>query len=166
MARQRHGVPSRPPRTKKTPDKLGGAISTGRMDTIFALSSGSPPAAIALVRVSGVDAGAALEALAGRRPVPRRGGRIRGPRRRAAGPVRRGRRGRRQAARGAHRRQIQDQDPLRRGAVARQVGLPILDPGRFFQGFPDIIQYRFFHMLFNLLIGQAFPLCIKQFALD
>lgn len=41
-------------------------------DTIFALSSGSPPAAIAIVRVSGPDAGAALEALAGPLPEPRR----------------------------------------------------------------------------------------------
>ncbi|HYD24678.1 MAG TPA: tRNA uridine-5-carboxymethylaminomethyl(34) synthesis GTPase MnmE [Croceibacterium sp.] len=42
------------------------------MDTIFALSSGPPPAGIAVVRVSGSAAGAALEALAGRRPPPRR----------------------------------------------------------------------------------------------
>lgn len=42
------------------------------MDTIFALSSGAPPAAIAVVRVSGPRAGAALEALAGRVPEPRR----------------------------------------------------------------------------------------------
>ncbi|MEQ8312411.1 MAG: tRNA uridine-5-carboxymethylaminomethyl(34) synthesis GTPase MnmE [Sphingopyxis sp.] len=41
-------------------------------DTIFALSSGMPPAAIAVVRVSGPRAGAALEALAGRLPAPRR----------------------------------------------------------------------------------------------
>lgn len=40
-------------------------------DTIFALSSGSPPAAIAVVRVSGPQAGAALAALAGRLPRPR-----------------------------------------------------------------------------------------------
>jgi tRNA modification GTPase len=40
-------------------------------DTIFALSSGRPPAAIAVVRVSGPRAGAALEALAGRIPAPR-----------------------------------------------------------------------------------------------
>jgi len=40
-------------------------------DTIFALSSGSPPAAIAVVRISGPAAGAALAALAGRLPEPR-----------------------------------------------------------------------------------------------
>ena len=41
-------------------------------DTIFALSSGSPPAAIAVVRISGPSAGAALSSLAGRVPEPRR----------------------------------------------------------------------------------------------
>ncbi|MBW8784464.1 MAG: tRNA uridine-5-carboxymethylaminomethyl(34) synthesis GTPase MnmE, partial [Novosphingobium sp.] len=41
-------------------------------DTIFALSSGAPPAAIAVVRVSGPKAGAALAVLAGRLPPPRR----------------------------------------------------------------------------------------------
>lgn len=41
-------------------------------DTIYALSSGLPPAAIAIVRVSGPDAVATLEALAGVRPEPRR----------------------------------------------------------------------------------------------
>lgn len=41
-------------------------------DTIFALSSGSPPAAIAVVRISGAEAGAALSALARRRLPPRR----------------------------------------------------------------------------------------------
>ncbi len=40
-------------------------------DTIFALSSGTPPAAIAVVRISGTAAGEALEALAGSRPEPR-----------------------------------------------------------------------------------------------
>ena len=40
-------------------------------DTIFALSSGRPPAAIAVVRVSGPRAGAALQALIGRIPAPR-----------------------------------------------------------------------------------------------
>jgi tRNA modification GTPase len=40
-------------------------------DTIFALSSGSPPAALAVVRVSGPRADSALEALAGKRPEPR-----------------------------------------------------------------------------------------------
>jgi tRNA modification GTPase len=41
-------------------------------DTIYALSSGAPPAAIALVRISGARADAALEALTGKRPEPRR----------------------------------------------------------------------------------------------
>jgi tRNA modification GTPase len=41
-------------------------------DTIFALSSGSPPAAVAVVRISGPGADAALVALAGRLPEPRR----------------------------------------------------------------------------------------------
>jgi len=40
-------------------------------DTIFALSSGSPPAAVAVVRISGPGAEAALEALAGKTPEPR-----------------------------------------------------------------------------------------------
>ncbi|MGZ8284964.1 MAG: tRNA uridine-5-carboxymethylaminomethyl(34) synthesis GTPase MnmE [Allosphingosinicella sp.] len=40
-------------------------------DTIFALSSGSPPAALAVVRISGPRADSALEALAGRLPQPR-----------------------------------------------------------------------------------------------
>jgi tRNA modification GTPase len=40
-------------------------------DTIYALSSGSPPAAIAVVRISGPRAHAALEALTGKRPEPR-----------------------------------------------------------------------------------------------
>jgi tRNA modification GTPase len=41
-------------------------------DTIFALSSGRPPAAIAVVRISGPQAGAALTELVGRIPEPRR----------------------------------------------------------------------------------------------
>jgi tRNA modification GTPase len=41
-------------------------------DTIFALSSGSPPAAIAVVRISGPNADAALQALAGTLPKTRR----------------------------------------------------------------------------------------------
>ncbi|WP_095013310.1 tRNA uridine-5-carboxymethylaminomethyl(34) synthesis GTPase MnmE [Tsuneonella mangrovi] len=41
-------------------------------DTIFALSSGAPPAAIAVVRVSGARAHESIEALAGRVPEPRR----------------------------------------------------------------------------------------------
>ena len=40
-------------------------------DTIFALSSGRPPAAIAVVRVSGPRAGDTVVALAGRLPMPR-----------------------------------------------------------------------------------------------
>jgi tRNA modification GTPase len=42
-----------------------------REQTIFALSSGRPPSAIALVRVSGPQAGTALRALAGKIPPPR-----------------------------------------------------------------------------------------------
>ena len=41
------------------------------MDTIFALSSGQPPAAIAVLRVSGPQAGEALAVLAGGLPEPR-----------------------------------------------------------------------------------------------
>jgi len=41
-------------------------------DTIFALSSGSPPAAIGVIRISGPRAGEALTTLAGRLPEPRR----------------------------------------------------------------------------------------------
>ena len=41
-------------------------------DTIFALSTGSPPAAVAIVRISGPGADRALESLAGRLPEPRR----------------------------------------------------------------------------------------------
>lgn len=42
-----------------------------REQTIFALSSGRPPSAIAIVRVSGPQAGTALVALAGKMPAPR-----------------------------------------------------------------------------------------------
>jgi tRNA modification GTPase len=42
-----------------------------RDQTIFALSSGRPPSAIALVRVSGTQAGTVLTALARKLPVPR-----------------------------------------------------------------------------------------------
>src|SRR4030081_2730664 len=42
-----------------------------REQTIFALSSGRPPSAIAMVRISGSRAGEAFESIAGRRPVPR-----------------------------------------------------------------------------------------------
>lgn len=41
-------------------------------DTIFALSSGAPPAAIAIIRISGVSAFDAVRALVGRVPQPRR----------------------------------------------------------------------------------------------
>src|SRR3982075_773264 len=42
-----------------------------REQTIFALSSGRPPSAISIVRVSGPQAGAALTLLAGKVPAPR-----------------------------------------------------------------------------------------------
>ena len=48
---------------------MNGAQSLG--DTIFALSSGSPPAAVAIIRSSGPHAFAAAEALAGPLPPPR-----------------------------------------------------------------------------------------------
>lgn len=44
------------------------------MDTIFAVSSGAPPAAIAVLRLSGARAFAAVEALAGDLPPPRHAG--------------------------------------------------------------------------------------------
>lgn len=43
-------------------------------DTIFALSSGRPPAALAIVRISGRDALAAARTLCGSLPAPRRAG--------------------------------------------------------------------------------------------
>src|SRR6478736_7560136 len=43
-----------------------------REQTIFALSSGRPPSAISIVRVSGAQAGAALTSLAGQIPMPRK----------------------------------------------------------------------------------------------
>jgi tRNA modification GTPase len=45
---------------------------TTERDTIFALSSGRPPAAIAVIRISGPRARVALERLIGRVPQPRR----------------------------------------------------------------------------------------------
>ncbi len=50
-------------------------------DTIFALSSGRPPAAIAVVRISGPRAGDALTALGVKIPAPRKAGlaRVRDP---------------------------------------------------------------------------------------
>ncbi|MDB5687659.1 MAG: tRNA uridine-5-carboxymethylaminomethyl(34) synthesis GTPase MnmE [Rhizorhabdus sp.] len=47
-----------------------GALSIG--DTIFALSSGQPPAGIAVVRISGPMAGGAVDRLTSARPEPRR----------------------------------------------------------------------------------------------
>src|SRR5882757_2070575 len=47
-----------------------------RDQTIFALSSGRPPAAIAIVRVSGSRAAQILESIAGRVPAPRRAARV------------------------------------------------------------------------------------------
>ncbi len=41
-------------------------------DTIYALSSGQPPAGIAVIRISGPQAGSALNVLAGKYPPPRR----------------------------------------------------------------------------------------------
>jgi len=47
-------------------------MSNAARQTIYALSSGRPPAAIGVVRVSGPRAGAALKALIGRIPDPRK----------------------------------------------------------------------------------------------
>jgi tRNA modification GTPase len=47
-------------------------VSPEGRDTIYALSSGNPPAAIAVVRISGPGAADAVTALAGRVPEPRR----------------------------------------------------------------------------------------------
>jgi tRNA modification GTPase len=56
------------------------AMSNATRETIYALSSGRPPAAIAVVRISGPRAGVALKALMGRIPDPRKAAlaRIRG----------------------------------------------------------------------------------------
>jgi tRNA modification GTPase len=56
------------------PPRIAAAIGPGVIanDTIFALSSGRPPAAIAVVRISGPRARAALETLTGRVPEPRK----------------------------------------------------------------------------------------------
>lgn len=48
------------------------AMSEPTRETIYALSSGRPPAAIAVVRISGPGAGEALRALAGKIPTPRK----------------------------------------------------------------------------------------------
>src|SRR5690606_7188579 len=57
------------------------AVMPNANDTIFALSSGRLPAAIAVVRISGPRAGVALESVIGRIPSPRRGvlARVRDP---------------------------------------------------------------------------------------
>ena len=47
-----------------------------REQTIFALSSGRPPSAIAVVRVSGAEAGTALQKIAGKIPVARMAQRV------------------------------------------------------------------------------------------
>src|SRR5476651_2351303 len=47
-----------------------------REQTIFPLSSGRPPSAISVVRVSGPQAGTALTALAGKIPAPRMAARV------------------------------------------------------------------------------------------
>src|ERR1700721_2973275 len=47
-----------------------------RDQTIFALSSGRPPSAISLVRLSGPQAGTVLTALAGKAPTPRMATRV------------------------------------------------------------------------------------------
>jgi tRNA modification GTPase len=47
-----------------------------REQTIFALSSGRPPSAISIVRMSGPQAGAALASLAGKTPAPRMARRV------------------------------------------------------------------------------------------
>ena len=54
------------------PDARGDERGEKVTDTIYALSSGAPPAAIAVVRISGPRADSALEALTGKRPEPRR----------------------------------------------------------------------------------------------
>ena len=48
------------------------AMSNAMRDTIYALSSGRPPAAVAVVRISGPRAGGALKALMGRIPEQRK----------------------------------------------------------------------------------------------
>lgn len=51
---------------------MGSGISMAVDDTIFALSSGNPPAGIAVIRISGPRASSVLKALGGRVPEPRR----------------------------------------------------------------------------------------------
>jgi len=47
-------------------------VKPGAADTIYALSSGAPPAGIAVVRISGPSAAGALKEIGGRVPEPRR----------------------------------------------------------------------------------------------
>src|ERR1700757_1894820 len=63
----------RPSNTNLPPQELNNDSLTmiSDRDTIFALSSGRPPVAIAVIRVSGPRARTALETLAGRVPEPR-----------------------------------------------------------------------------------------------
>lgn len=56
----------------RSDDRHGQEVAAALQDTIFALSSGAPPAAIAIVRVSGPAAAGALEAVTGRLPEARR----------------------------------------------------------------------------------------------
>ena len=63
----RHWSLTRPP----PPALTCAAMPEPLHDTIFALSSGRPPAAIAVVRISGSRAGEALKALIGKVPAPR-----------------------------------------------------------------------------------------------
>ncbi len=52
-------------------------MSESTRETIYALSSGRPPAAIAVVRISGGRAGDALKALTGKSPTPRQAALVR-----------------------------------------------------------------------------------------
>jgi tRNA modification GTPase len=52
-------------------ERPGDLAAVASTDTIFALSSGAPPAAIAVVRISGPDAALALTSIAGNLPPPR-----------------------------------------------------------------------------------------------
>lgn len=54
------------------PGWRGEALTETAGDTIFALSSGAPPAGVAVMRISGPGARAALETLAGKAPSARR----------------------------------------------------------------------------------------------
>jgi len=62
---------NRPPETNRE-QPVDGIYKLSNADTIFALSSGAPPSAIAIIRISGPTAFSALEQLAGRLPEPRR----------------------------------------------------------------------------------------------